>query len=307
MPRPDYATVMPDQAMEDDCRQLVRLAVREDLDRSLDWTTVALIAGDAQGCCEVVPRQTGVCAGMVTVPWMIDEMDAAIEAEFLQTDRQTLIPDTPILRLQGNARDLLTTERVLLNVLSRLCGIATQTARFVAALGNTNAKLYDTRKTTPGWRRLEKYAVGCGGGRNHRTGLFDGFLIKDNHLALGGGNAAPMSPASAVEIAKRWAGGQADLAQAPEVVEVEVDSLEQLAEVLPAGPNIVLLDNFTVDELRRAVRMRNELARGVELEASGGVSLDTIVQIAATGVERISCGALTHQATWLDLGMDWKA
>jgi nicotinate-nucleotide pyrophosphorylase (carboxylating) len=206
------------------------------------------------------------------------------------------------LSLEGNARDLLTCERLVLNLLSRMCGVATLTARYVAELRGTGVRLYDTRKTTPGWRRLEKYSVRMGGGHNHRTGLYDGFLIKDNHLALG-----HLSPGEAVVMAKQWAGGDTDLAGVPEMVEVEVDSLSQLIEVLPLSPDIVLLDNFQPVDLRRAVELRNEIAPGVELEASGNVKLDTLRQIAATGVERISSGALTHQAVWLDLGMDYAA
>src|SRR6056297_1950597 len=303
----DYATVRPDAAMEDDCRQLVRLAVREDLERSLDWTTVALIATDKRGVCEVVPRQAGICAGLVTVPWIIDEMDADLSAEVLATDGAALTPGQPVLRLAGNARDLLTCERLILNVLCKLSGIATLTAQYVAAMEGCQARLYDTRKTTPGWRRLEKYAVHCGGGRNHRTGLFDGFLVKDNHLALGGEGAdQPLAARQAAATARQWAEGRAEMTGAPEIVEIEVDSLEQFEDVLPAGPDIVLLDNFTLSQLRAAVAVRNERAPNIELEASGGVTIDAIREIALTGVDRISSGALTHQAVWLDLGLDWK-
>jgi len=302
MAKHDYLMVMPDGAMEDDCRQLIRLAVREDLDRSLDWTTVRLIDPETRGRCDVVPRQAGVCAGLVTAPWVIDEMDADLELTVHQADGEPLIAGQSILTVDGNARDLLTCERLILNLLCRMCGVATLTSRYVQQIKGTGARLYDTRKTTPGWRRLEKYAVNRGGGHNHRTGLFDGFLIKDNHLALGN-----VSPRAAVDRARQWAGGVAELARVPEMVEVEVDSLEQLANVLPGGPDIVLVDNFSLANLRLAVAMRNELAPQVELEASGNVRIDTIHEIALTGVDRISCGALTHQAGWLDLGMDWTA
>jgi len=300
MVKRDYATVMPDEAMEDDCRQLIRLAVREDLDRSHDWTTVRLIDQDLRGRCDVVSRKPGVCAGLVTAPWVVSEMDADLKLTAHLSDGARLAPGQPILTVEGNARDLLTCERLILNLMSRMCGVATLTSRYVEQLAGTTARLYDTRKTTPGWRRLEKYAVNRGGGHNHRTGLFDGFLIKDNHLAL-----AKVSPRQAVEQAQQWAGGVAELARVPEMVEVEVDSLAQLADVLPARPDIVLVDNFSIEDLRRAVAMRNQVAPEVELEASGNVTIDTIREIALTGVERISCGALTHQAGWLDLGMDW--
>jgi len=301
----DYAPVRPDAAMEDDCRQLVRLAIREDLERSFDWTTVALIDAERRGTCEVVPRQAGVCAGLVTLPWVLDETEADLEATTLHADGDPLVAGQPIARLAGNARDLLTCERLILNILCRLCGVATLTQHYVAALGDASARLYDTRKTTPGWRRLEKYAVGCGGGHNHRTGLFDGFLIKDNHLALGGSSAGPLSPFAAAQTARQWSEGRAGREATPAIVEIEVDSLEQLAEVLPARPDIVLLDNFSLDGLRQAVALRDQEAAEVELEASGNVTIDTIAAIATTGVDRISSGALTHQAGWLDLGLDW--
>ncbi len=309
MTKRDYNPVIADAHLEDDCRQLIRLAVREDLDRAVDWTTVCLIDPSKRGRCDVVPRQPGVCAGMVTVPWIIDEMDADLELQTMLCDGEKLPVGHPILRLTGNARDLLTCERIILNLMSRLCGIATLTQRFTEQISDTQSRLYDTRKTTPGYRRLEKYAVRCGGGHNHRTGLFDGFLVKDNHLALGGstiaGKRVAMSPRFAAERVRSWADGRAETMAAPSIVEVEVDSLEQLADVLPAQPDIVLVDNFSLDQLIRAVSMRNEIAPNVELEASGNVKIDTIRAIALTGVERISCGALTHQAVWLDLGMDW--
>ena len=300
MAKREYRQVGADETLEDDCRQLIRLAVREDLDRGLDWTTVRLIGPQARGRCDVIPRVAGVCAGLVTTPWVLDEMDADLQVELHIRDGQPLVPGEPILSLEGNARDLLTCERLVLNLLCRLCGVATLTSKYVKELAGTTARLYDTRKTTPGWRRLEKYAVRLGGACNHRTGLFDGFLIKDNNLALGG-----IGPAEAVRLAQEWAGGHTDLASVPEIVEVEVDSLDQLAEVLPTGPDIVLVDNFTHADLKRAVELRDKVAPQVELEASGNVRIDTLRAIAATGVERISSGALTHQAVWLDLGLDY--
>ena len=172
------------------------------------------------------------------------------------------------------------------------------------------ARIYDTRKTTPGWRRLEKYAVRCGGACNHRTGLFDAVLIKDNHLAQRSGAAvgSPADAAAAVREARQFLQSpQGAAKQTVLPVEVEVDSLEQLAAVLPAGPDIVLLDNMSPELLRQAVELRNRLAPHVELEASGGVRLETIREIADTGVERISVGALTHSARVLDIGLDWQA
>lgn len=210
-------------------------------------------------------------------------------------DGQSLTPGSIVGRFEGLARDLLRCERITLNLMSRLCGVATLTSQYVEAVAGTKAKLYDTRKTTPGWRRLEKYAVRCGGGCNHRTGLYDAVMIKDNHLALADG--VGLTPAAAVRTAREK---QPDV-----VIEVEVDSLDQLRDVLPAGPNIVLLDNMEPARLTEAIALRDSVAPGVVLEASGGVRLDTIGPIAATGVDRISVGALTHSAIGLDLGLDW--
>jgi nicotinate-nucleotide pyrophosphorylase (carboxylating) len=204
--------------------------------------------------------------------------------------------------LDGAVRDLLTAERLLLNLVGRLSGIATLASLYVAAVRGTRARVYDTRKTTPGWRRLEKYAVRCGGGCNHRTGLFDAVLIKDNHLALSG-----LSPDAAVRQVRQFLRETLPEAEAEQmVIEVEVDTLEQFAAALSAAPDIVLLDNMPVEQLREAVACRDAVAPTVELEASGGIHLDTIAEVAATGVERISVGALTHSAVALDVGLDWQ-
>jgi nicotinate-nucleotide pyrophosphorylase (carboxylating) len=301
----DYLKVTADATLENDLRALVRLSIAEDLRGALDWTTVCLIDADRRGGCQIVPRQSGICAGLATLRWIIDEFDADLEEECLIADGETLVPGQPIARLQGNVRDLLTSERTILNIVSRMCGIATQTRQYVDRIASTGARLYDTRKTTPGWRLLEKYAVGCGGGHNHRSGLYDGFLIKDNHLALAGEPNRPLAPSEAAQRAIGWRESQLDQMVAPAIVEIEVDSITQLHDVLRVEPDIVLLDNFTLEELREAVAARDAAGSKVELEASGNVRIDTIAKIAGTGVERISSGALTHQATSLDLGLDW--
>jgi nicotinate-nucleotide pyrophosphorylase (carboxylating) len=199
---------------------------------------------------------------------------------------------------------MLTCERPILNLIGRLSGIATLTRDYVRRVEGTAARIYDTRKTTPGWRRLEKYAVHCGGGHNHRTGLFDAILIKDNHLALAA--EKNLTPAAAVQAARNFlAQLDAQYISKDMLVEVEIDSLDQLNDVLAAGPDIVLLDNMPLETLQAAVARRNELAPNVELEASGGVSLETVHEIALTGIERISVGALTHSARSLDIGLDW--
>lgn len=302
----DYRKVIADEALESDLRGLVRLSIAEDLRSLFDWTTVCLIDPDDRGACQIVPRQPGICAGLAMLPWIIDEFDADLEAERFINDGDSLVPGEPIATLSGNVRDLLTAERTILNITCRLCGIATMTRQYVDRIAGTKTRLYDTRKTTPGWRLLEKYAVNCGGGNNHRSGLYDGFLIKDNHLALAGDGATPMLASEAARRAIEWRGATIQRAEAPSIVEIEVDSIEQFRDVLPVNPDIVLLDNFALDQLREAVAIRNDAGSQVELEASGNVKIDTIAEIAATGVDRISSGALTHQATSLDLGLDWS-
>jgi nicotinate-nucleotide pyrophosphorylase (carboxylating) len=292
----------------------VRLAVFEDLDRGQDWTTVVLVPEGGRAGANLVARTAGVIAGLEAIPAILDEMD--IEAEFhkLAADGDPVAAGTTLATIQGAARDLLTSERLVLNHLGRLSGIATLTRQYVDKIAGTPARIYDTRKTAPGWRRLEKYAVRCGGGRNHRTGLFDAILIKDNHLAFGReehGDQA-FTPAAAVRKARAFLAQQVpdDVPRgAPDpkmIVEIEVDSLEQLKEVLPEQPDIVLLDNMRPELLREAVQMRDAGGFPVELEASGGVNLQTVRAIAESGVERISCGALTHSAVSLDVALDWQ-
>ena len=210
--------------------------------------------------------------------------------------------------LQGLVRDLLVAERLLLNLLGRLSGIATLTRRYVDQTAGTRARIYDTRKTIPGYRRLEKYAVRCGGGCNHRTGLYEAVLIKDNHLAFGrsAGNQARFSPLEAVMSIRQFLDATLPAEQAGRmIVEVEVDTLPQLEEVLTARPDIILLDNMSPSQLADAVRRRDAAGAEVQLEASGGVNLHSVRSIAQSGVERISVGALTHAAPWLDIGLDW--
>jgi nicotinate-nucleotide pyrophosphorylase (carboxylating) len=304
----DFAPVTWDADLVDDCRQLVRLAVREDLGRGQDWTTVALVPRDAQARAAVVAREAGVVAGLPSGPLILAELNCRATFAPLVADGAAVQAGTRLAELQGSARDLLTCERLLLNILGRLAGIATLTSRYVQAVAGTRARVYDTRKTTPGWRRLEKYAVRCGGGFNHRTGLFDAVLIKDNHLAQVARGGPPLGPAEAVAAARRFL-KETSRAGGPSVdlpVEVEVDNLEQLRAALAAGPDIVLVDNFSLARLREAVALRDSIAPGCPLEASGGVNLETVRSIAETGVERISVGALTHSARSLDVALDWN-
>lgn len=305
----DFTPIEWDDQLADDCRQLVRLAVREDLDRTYDWTTVALVPEAAEGRAMIAARQSGVVAGVKAAQFALAEMDTQIEWQAILKDGAAMSAGSQIAVMSGSARDLLTTERLVLNLLGRLSGIATLTSQFVEAIAGTKAKVYDTRKTTPGWRRLEKYAVRCGGGANHRAGLYDAVLIKDNHLAFSASqkHGVPYSAAEAVLAARRFLADMQPVYPAAEtmLVEVEVDTLAQLEEVLPVGPDIVLLDNMPPDILRLAVARRDAVNPQIDLEASGGISLATIRAVAETGVERISVGALTHSAVSLDVGLDW--
>jgi nicotinate-nucleotide pyrophosphorylase (carboxylating) len=301
----EFRQIQWDQLVEEDCRALVRLAVREDLEREQDWTTVALVSADSEGAAHVVAREPGVVAGMPAIGTVLDEMNAQVEVALAAADGDVIPGGAQLATLRGNVRDMLTCERILLNLVGRLMGIATLAQAYVEQVRGTSAQVYDTRKTTPGWRRLEKYAVCCGGACNHRTGLYDAVLIKDNHLAQSGSDSK--QAADAVKRVRQFVAeypGPEQLAELP--VEVEVDTLEQLTAVLPAGPDLVLLDNMPPATLRQAVGMRDTVAPDIELEASGGVSLERIREIASSGVDRISVGALTHSARSLDIGLDWQ-
>jgi nicotinate-nucleotide pyrophosphorylase (carboxylating) len=304
----DFSQIDWDDRCATQCRQLVRLAIQEDLDQQYDWTTLVMVpAHDVRGAL-IVARQPGVVAGLPAAAVVLDEYDPHLRLTPLAAEGAAIAAGTPIAEVSGPARSLLTSERVVLNVLGRLCGIATLTSRFVAAVAGTGAAIYDTRKTLPGWRRLEKYAVRCGGGCNHRMGLYDAILIKDNHLALAGGEAGSpaVSPAAAVRQAREFVAGIEPRWQRAEwIIEVEVDTLQQLHDVLPARPDLVLLDNMPPAQLRTAVEMRDRLAPDVVLEASGGITLDTVAEVARTGVDRISVGALTHSAAWFDVSLEW--
>jgi nicotinate-nucleotide pyrophosphorylase (carboxylating) len=309
MPK-DFTQIEWNEVLAEDCRRLIRLAVAEDLGRTYDWTTVSLAPEGSQGSADVVVRKAGVVCGLPVAALVLEEMNAQVQWQPLVSDGTQVAAGAVVAHLSGSARDLLTAERTLLNFIGRLSGIATLARQFVDAVAGTTARIYDTRKTTPGWRRLEKYAVRCGGGHNHRTGLYDAVLIKDNHLALGrqSGSGTRYTPAEAVEKSRQFVREvlSGDAQGKEMLIEVEVDSLEQLRQVLPALPDIVLLDNMTPAQLRQAVAIRSELSSAAELEASGGVNLQTIRAIAESGVERISIGALTHSAPNLDVGLDWS-
>ncbi len=276
---------------------LIGLALAEDLDSAGDLTCAALIRPEEQAAVQVVARSEGVLAGSPVGRMVFARLDPSVRWEAHWQDGASIERGSAVATVSGPLATLLTGERTMLNFMTHLSGVATITRRFVDAVQGTRAAILDTRKTLPGWRALEKYAVRCGGGTNHRIGLYDGVLIKDNHLAAWTESA---SVALAVETARRRS--PAGLS-----IEIEVDTVSQLRDALQGQPDIVLLDNMDLDSLRESVELRNRLAPHILLEASGGVTLATVAAIAQTGVERISVGALTHSAPALDLAFDWKS
>jgi nicotinate-nucleotide pyrophosphorylase (carboxylating) len=277
---------------------LVDLALAEDLGDAGDVTSQLTIPADATGRARFVARTEGVLAGIDVARRVAARVDAALIFEAMIADGTRLNSGDVIAEIRGPMRSLLTAERTALNFLQRLSGVASLTRQYADVVAGLPVQLLDTRKTTPGWRQLEKYAVRMGGGTNHRTGLFDGILIKDNHLASLAATPRGLWP----ELTDRVAFMKKEYPHLP--VEIEVDSLDQLDRVLPLGPAIVLLDNMGLDQLREAVARRNRVAPAVRLEASGGVNLQTLRGIAETGVDRISVGALTHSAKALDIALD---
>ena len=276
------------------------MALAEDLLPDGDVTTQALIPEGQTGSVEIVARAPGVLAGLPVALMVFTEVDPAVIFRSLVHDGDLLVAGQVVAELSGSLRSLLTGERTCLNFLTHLSGVATLTRRYVDAVAGTRAGIYDTRKTLPGWRALEKYAVAAGGGRNHRMGLGDMLLIKITiWLATTRADRASRPRFNRPQVVD---GACRRALQ----IEIEVDTLAQFAEALAGEPDIVLLDNMTLEDLRQAVALRNARAPRVELEASGGVSLASVAAIAATGVERISVGALTHPPPALDLAFDWK-
>ena len=269
-------------------RPLIEAALAEDLGRAGDITGQACIDADARLSVVFAARQDGRIAGLDCARLALAAMDPSATFEIVTPDGADAAPGAILARAEGNARAVLIAERTGLNLLGRLSGIATLARAYVRLVEGTGATIVDTRKTTPGLRALEKYAVRCGGGTNHRFGLDDAILIKDNHVVACGGVG------EAVRRARAFAGHLVK-------VEVEVDGLDQLEDALRHGPDVVMLDNFSLDDLKTAVGLSK--GRAV-LEASGGVNLATVRAIAETGVEVISVGALTHSAPVLDIGLD---
>jgi nicotinate-nucleotide pyrophosphorylase (carboxylating) len=278
----------------------IDLIVTERPDPPGDVTSLATIPANARIGARFIARTGGVVAGMPVLELVLRRYGLGAFYRPEIADGTPVERGTVLASVFGAARELLAAERTALNFVQRLSGIATLTARFVAEVAGTNAVILDTRKTAPGWRALEKYAVRCGGGQNHRFGLFDAVLVKDNHLAWlrKVGEADPIG--RAIERAR---------AAAPHAafVEVEVDSLDALDRALECRPDIVLVDNFDLARMAEAVRRRDARAPGVQIEASGGIRLETVGAIARTGVDRISVGALTHSAPALDIALDFEA
>ncbi len=282
----------------DDVAALIRQAVREDLIGGVDVTTVATIPADQHSVATFGAREAGVVAGLPVAAAVVETVcgDEASDVEQIVADGSRVDPGTEVARVSAPTRSLLTAERTALNLLCRLSGIASLTRRWADALDGTGATVRDTRKTTPGLRALEKYAVRCGGGANHRFGLSDMALVKDNHIAAAGG---------VVEAYRRVKELEASIP-----VEIEVDDLVGLRAAIGVGVDFVLIDNFTTDEMREAVAIRDDLAASTgvraQLEASGGLTLENARTVGETGVDLIAVGELTHSARILDLGLDLR-
>ncbi|SMD07621.1 carboxylating nicotinate-nucleotide diphosphorylase [Rhizobium sp. RU36D] len=298
MPTKPFRPVLSPLMIEDH----VRAALAEDLGRAGDITTYATIAPDKTAIAAMNSRENGVVAGLELARAAFRLLDPTVRFEALVADGDTVVPGQPIARVSGAARSVLSGERVALNFLMHLCGVATYTGQFAAEIAHTHARVTCTRKTLPGLRALEKYAVRLGGGSNHRYGLDDAILIKDNHIAVAGGVTA------AIEAARAYAGHLVK-------IEVEVDSLDQMREALPARPDVILLDNMGPDLLAEAVEINRThagltpadyaFAQGrIQLEASGNVNLKTIKAIAEAGVDYISTSKITMAAPTLDIGLD---
>lgn len=270
---------------------IVQRALEEDAPWG-DLTTTTLVPADAGATGRFVAREPGVVCGLPVAALVFAQLDGAVQFRATVAEGTHVVAGDTLAVIEGLARALLTGERLALNLLQRMSGIATTTACYVAAVRGTGATIVDTRKTAPGLRLLDKYAVRCGGGGNHRFSLSDGMLVKDNHLAVAGGDDTALTA--------RLRGARAVLPHTARM-EVEVDRLDQIDDVLAAGVDTIMLDNFSLDDLRSGVQ---RIAGRALVEASGGVTLDRVRAIAATGVDLISVGALTHSAPALDMGLD---
>jgi nicotinate-nucleotide pyrophosphorylase (carboxylating) len=295
---------------EDELKEIIQLAKREDLGPAGDdVTSRLLIPEDAVGVGTLLQKEVGIACGLPIVEMICRAYDERLRVEQIPGFHMEIIEGrfsdarvTPLLRIRGPMRSLLSAERVILNFLQRMSGVATLTQRFVRRVEGTGAKIYDTRKTRPGMRLLDKYAVRCGGGMNHRIGLYDGVLVKDNHLT-----ARPLKELSG--FLSRIV-SQSRVEDSSRLIEVEVDTLDQLREMLKVdGIDVVLLDNMDCPRMAQAVELRDKSGKKgkIDLEASGGVTLETVRSIATTGVDRIAVGAITHSVPAMDIGLDVEA
>ena len=294
-------TTEPGQLEIENLRAILAMAVAEDLG-DCDITG-AMLPDDVRAVGTIVAREPLVFCGGVFLAEICAAYDEAIAVDLQAAEGADLQAGAVIARVDGPACSVMAAERVALNFLQRLSGIATLTARYVNAVAGTGAKILDTRKTTPGWRALEKYAVRCGGGVNHRMGLYDSFLIKDNHLAV---LAAAGVDDPIAELAAKFPDVRASLDAAGGFIEIEVDTLDQFDAALPIGADVIMLDNMSPDQMRQAVMRRDAagLSGKVLLEASGGITLENVRQAAETGVERIALGAITHSVRAVDIALD---
>ncbi|MEL7499810.1 MAG: carboxylating nicotinate-nucleotide diphosphorylase [Planctomycetota bacterium] len=298
-----------------DALKLIEMALVEDigsadLAQGIDCTTDAVVPESANAKAAFVSRETGVVCGVEVTKLALSNFSPKIELLVEIDDGQSVEPGQTIAVMSGTAHDILTMERTCLNFMCRLSGISSLANEFARRVAGTNAVVLDTRKTTPGWRRLEKYAVACGGGVNHRMGLYDAIMLKDNHLAFyrslvkDNEDTIPES----IRMARQWINENAERLPNGDatILQLEVDTLAQFEIALQTDCDIVLLDNMNCELLKQAVEMRDAAKPKLLLEASGGVNLDTITEIAQTGVDRISVGAITHSASNFDIGLDWR-
>lgn len=295
MPQPNPPFSNP-EALQ--AKALIDMALDEDLGTSGDITSLSTIPEAATSIGRFVARRDGVICGLPVVSLIAERFQPGIQWKPFLSDGDRVSPGEVIGEVRGQTRSILALERISLNFLQKLSGVSTLTLRFVEKTHGTHARVLDTRKTTPGWRILEKYAVRCGGGDNHRIGLHDAILIKDNHLAALVANGCVKPITEAIQRARAYTGSKI-------FVTVEVDGLEQLTEALKANPDCILLDNFTPATAAQAVKLRDIHAPKVLIEISGGLNLDSIGEFARLNVDRLSVGAITHSAPALDIALDF--
>jgi len=276
-------------------KDLVDLAIQEDIG-SGDITTKGVNLPEETFMGVFTSREEGVLSGVDVAHYVLKKISSNSKIKFLLKDGAPLKRGAKIAIINGPTSEILLAERIILNFLQRMSGVATITSKFVKEVSETKCQILDTRKTTPGWRKLEKYAVLCGGGKNHRMGLYDMVMIKDNHIASLSKNTTTPIREAVIRARK--------VIKKNQKIIIEVDNLIQMEEALSIAPDIILLDNMPIQTLKKAVQLRNKTLPGVLLEASGGISLKTVKKVAKTGVDRISIGCLTHSVKSLDIGLD---